>query len=190
VSERPIRLVHSQSLADRYFLWLYDQVCGVRDVESPLSLTLICSRMHAMPFLPLVPHDENRVAQGGELRNEFVNSNFVRNPLKAVDLMIPDTTVFEVLISLCKAADFMVGFGPEWWFSLFVRNLSIGRYNDLFSLTRTPWPVDRALRRFNERKYKANGEGGLFPLKLPNEDQRKVELWYQMGAYMTENNMY
>lgn len=180
------------SLADRYFLWLYDQVCGIRNVESPRSMTLVCSRMHAMTFLPLIPHDENRVAEGGNLRNEFVTKKASdrRDVLKTFDLMVPDTTILEVLVSLSRHGDFMVGFGLEWWFGEFLRNLGIGRFSDPVCITRTPGPIDRALRKFNERKYKYNGQGGLFPLKLPDRDQREVELWYQMGAYMTENGLY
>jgi hypothetical protein len=28
--------------------------------------------------------------------------------------------------------------------------------------------------------------GGFFPLTHPNDDQRKVEIWYQMNAYLDE----
>ena len=36
------------------------------------------------------------------------------------------------------------------------------------------------------RTYDSNGYGGLFPLRNPREDQRKVELWYQLNAYLLE----
>ena len=37
------------------------------------------------------------------------------------------------------------------------------------------------------REYSDNGHGGLFPLKNPKKDQRKVEIWYQMTEYINEN---
>jgi hypothetical protein len=36
------------------------------------------------------------------------------------------------------------------------------------------------------RTYEPNGVGGFFPLENPNEDQREVELWYQMSAYVDD----
>jgi hypothetical protein len=41
--------------------------------------------------------------------------------------------------------------------------------------------------RLNRRLYTTSGYGGLFPLEEPKEDQRKVEIWYQMMAYLGEN---
>jgi hypothetical protein len=32
-----------------------------------------------------------------------------------------------------------------------------------------------------------NGTGGLFPLKMPKVNQRRVEIWYQMSAFIEEN---
>jgi hypothetical protein len=39
---------------------------------------------------------------------------------------------------------------------------------------------------FLERQYSSDGYGGLFPLEFPKEDQRHVEIWYQMMAYINE----
>jgi len=36
------------------------------------------------------------------------------------------------------------------------------------------------------RDYHADGRGGFFPLTNPDTDQTKVEIWYQMNAYVTE----
>jgi hypothetical protein len=42
--------------------------------------------------------------------------------------------------------------------------------------------------RFLSRKYDYNGVGGIFPLrKGASEDQRNVEIWYQMQSYLMEN---
>jgi hypothetical protein len=32
-----------------------------------------------------------------------------------------------------------------------------------------------------------SGLGGMFPLEDPREDQRAIEIWYQMMAYINEN---
>jgi hypothetical protein len=46
--------------------------------------------------------------------------------------------------------------------------------------------VDEILNNIIYRRYDRYGRGGLFPLKNPKKDQRKVELWYQMNAYLVE----
>ena len=47
--------------------------------------------------------------------------------------------------------------------------------------------VDNIIDTFLDRDYEANGDGGLFPLLAPQEDQTEVELWYQLSAYYMEN---
>ena len=41
-----------------------------------------------------------------------------------------------------------------------------------------------------DRTYSYDGEGGLFPLRNPDYDQRDAEIWYQMQAYLEENYDY
>ena len=43
------------------------------------------------------------------------------------------------------------------------------------------------VKKFLNREYDKDGTFGLFPLKNPKKDQRKVEIWYQMMAYIIEN---
>jgi hypothetical protein len=173
----------------QYFNWLYDRVCLERDVESAISYTLVCDRMHGITFKALVPHDENRIADGAELRNDFLieTEGF---QLDQIDVMYPTASVFEVLVGLAKRADFMVDMSEMMWFTKFLMNLKLDRYTDEYCLTKPTWRVSRILTTFNERTYGADGRGGIFPLRRPLNDQRRVELWYQMGAYMTENRMY
>jgi hypothetical protein len=38
------------------------------------------------------------------------------------------------------------------------------------------------------RTYRPNGQGGFFPLKNPQEDQTKIEIWYQLNEYVMEIN--
>jgi hypothetical protein len=36
------------------------------------------------------------------------------------------------------------------------------------------------------RKYDPDGSGGFFPLTRSDDDQTRIELWYQMNAYIEE----
>lgn len=47
--------------------------------------------------------------------------------------------------------------------------------------------VDQILNDFMDRAYSRCGEGGLFPLRGHCRDQGKVEVWYQLNAYLLEN---
>ena len=51
------------------------------------------------------------------------------------------------------------------------------------------WYVRDTARGVIDRDYDASGFGGIFPLRRPAEDQRKVELWYQAAAYILENGV-
>jgi len=182
--------MNQDPLAKEYFNWLYDQVFVTRDILSMNSYTLVCDKMNQVNFLALVPHDENRIAEGAALRNEFLK---IRNPgpLEQIDVLFPDATVFEVLVALAGRASFMIQKSMHDWFWIFVCNLDLARFNDQYVQARSVRKIDRAIDTFNNRKYRPDGDGGIFPLlRHPLKDQRHVELWYQMAAYMTENQMY
>jgi hypothetical protein len=44
--------------------------------------------------------------------------------------------------------------------------------------------VDEILERVIGRTYRPDGRGGFFPLRYAEKDQREVELWYQLNAYV------
>ena len=46
--------------------------------------------------------------------------------------------------------------------------------------------VNDILATILDRRYEPNGQGGLFPLRSSDQDQRSVELIYQMYAYIME----
>nr|DAZ12747.1 MAG TPA: hypothetical protein [Caudoviricetes sp.] len=43
------------------------------------------------------------------------------------------------------------------------------------------------INRFDRRDYQPNGAGGLFTLSHPTEDMRQLDIWYQLMAYLNEN---
>ena len=180
-----------RDLSQRYFCWLYDQVFTVRDSDSQLSYLKLCDIMHQKLFNAIIPQDINRNADGSELRNEFIKEMDVVTGLATWDeLLASDASIFEVLIGISKRADFMVDRTVGWWFKQFLINLGLVHLNDKRILPTDMWRIERKLNRFNDRAYGPSGRGGIFPLEIPNQDQRNVELWLQMSAYMTENMMY
>lgn len=184
-----------QSMAWRYFRWLYDQVYSVADEESPDSYTVLCYAMDRVNFIPSIPNDDNRANDAIQLREEFRDSltpgelsGFsVWEWEKLIDF---PPNIFEVLVSLAKHAEFMTGKPVSEWFAEFVANLKLGGYSDEAYELQDESRINRILQRFNMRRYDSHGRGGIFPLRRPEEDQREVELWYQLAAYATENGMY
>ena len=44
--------------------------------------------------------------------------------------------------------------------------------------------ADDVITRFLNRRYKRNGEGGLFTVEHCKSDLRSAEIWYQMCWYL------
>jgi hypothetical protein len=64
-----------------------------------------------------------------------------------------------------------------------IRNLGLIDTNDTNTDVKE---VNAIIKRVVDRTYQHNGHGGLFPLRLATSDQRKVEIWYQLSAYLSE----
>lgn len=182
-------------MAYEYFEWLYGQLYDVNDIDSPHSYTVLCYHMDQIEFMPSIPNDDNRVSDAIQLRLEFreglSTAQLTRFESWEWDKLFDSApTIFEVLGALARRAEFMVGRDPKFWFTEFVANLKLHGYSDEAFEEQDRNKINRILRRFNERRYDMYGKGGICPLKEAEEDQRYVELWYQVAAYAGENRMY
>jgi hypothetical protein len=174
----------------QYFEWLYTQVFPIDQGAPFRRYTVVCQMMNDIPFLVIVSRDDNRVADGAQLRNAFVRDSRYE-PLDEAELLYPDASILEVLVGLALKAEKLIEISPHDMFKIFLENLGLDNYYDDSPIVGIRNKIDRKLRRFNNRSYTSKGKGGLFPLMYdPEEDQRAVELWYQMGAYMAEKRMY
>lgn len=158
-----------------YFLWLCDLVQLKRHKE----FRKLLRHLNSLSFYSIVNFDDNRALDGLGLRNLY-NIQTKEEPPEG------DCTVLEVLIALAERMAYIL-YDPDlpnedqiyYWFWHFLENLKLKPYdtanNNLIKI-----------QRWLDRKYEFDGHGGVFPLKHPNEDQTKVELWYQMQSYITE----
>lgn len=170
-------------MKEAYFGWLCDTV------KSELYRT-VCSVMHGTEFQVLVAHDDNRTGDGLELRRNYLRDHPHLKPPEMSAMMGSGVSVLEVLVALAIRADMMIPLTKPVWFQIFRENLNLEKFTDDYLRMRSVRPVYSVVQRFNNRTYTRNGRGGIFPLDHPDRDQRDVELWYQMGAYMTEKGMY
>lgn len=163
----------SESLWMRYYHWLVSQVENHENYDSIHGSVL--GRMSYTEFVWLVPNDDNRLQDGLELRHEFRTG---------MDFIFP-CSVLEVMIGLSRRMAFTVGGTPEGWAWQFMLNLGFEKYRDPISKYKDA-KVEEMLQALVYRTYSPDGSGGFFPLQEPDEDQTKVEIWYQMAAYIDE----
>lgn len=164
-----------EPLNGEYLGWLIDQVQDGKEIETLLAI------LHEREFVWLVPNDDNRCSDGFELRQEFLGDPWDPNTLGAPEFV----TVLEVLIGLSRRLAFQAGGSEATWARQLIHNLGlqgmVGPVNE-----RCMAQIDEVLENLVWRRYNPDGEGGFFPLAYPKQDQRDVELWYQMSAYILE----
>jgi hypothetical protein len=99
-----------------------------------------------------------------------------------------------MLIALADRMDFVLSTPSirasrrEKWFWLFIDNLNLDKYDyDFPDVFEKKNANNAKIMKLLERHYDDNGKGGIFPLRHPMADQRRIEIWYQMMAYISEN---
>lgn len=172
------------TLDERYSDWLYDLIIPPRQRTRPhMAYRHLCERLYITPFRWFVPNDDNRVEDARELRTLFYEWSMETRDRDWLEL---DASVLEVLIALAQRVGFETDEAPGRWFHKFLDQLGLVYFTDDRWSEHALKEVDARVERFIGRTYEPNGNGGLFPLKHPQQDQRTVELWYQMAAYVLE----
>jgi hypothetical protein len=175
--------VVNQDLLEDYYDYLLD-IIGFNQPEHRKYGRLL-DDLFGIPFKYTLEMDQNRDMDGLYLRKEFlfdVGLDVNR------DIWYDDRSVLEVLIAFSRRIETEITGEPGMddygrWFWKMLKNLDI-LYEDR--------RYDHGLVRHKLdiwmcRKFERSGSGGLFPLKKCQVDQREVEMWYQMQAYLNEN---
>jgi hypothetical protein len=169
-----------EPLDELYFKWLYEQVC-VRRAPKRRSYWSILRHLFAKEFVWIVPNDDNRMEDGRDLRAEFAESQGVRTDQEWMTL---GCSMLELLIGLARRLAFETDMSSEGWFWRLMQNLGLADYTDMSHIS--PEEVNCILDTVIWRTYAYDGTGGIFPLARAARDQRKVEIWYQLSAYLLE----
>lgn len=168
-------------LDERYLVWL----CGLvvnREYEERLHASKrMFDGLFEEPFFDYIPNDDNRAAEGRGLRDRYQNETAYQINRR---LYMGPCSMLEMLLALAHryaweivALDQTVEENIPQCFWEMIDNLKLN-------------PTHKNLGRLsvlNKREYKFNGEGGLFPLQNARKDQREIEIWYQLMAYVIEN---
>lgn len=172
-----------------YFEWLYSQVGDTQATNPSRTYWCMFRLLFTKEFVWIVPNDENRLEDGKDLRQEFVDELNLRN----VDQvwMNLGCSVLEMLVALSRRLAFEGEGESSSWFWIMIENLGLNRYNDRKKSRSRQFPeqeIHEIVERLIWRNYDHDGNGGLFPLRNPQDDQRKVEIWYQLCSYIVERS--
>lgn len=177
----------SAFLDERYSDWLYDQVFPSR-VKNPMqNYRGLAHILFTKEFVWLVPNDDNRVEDGKALRYEFLDDEELAVPREEDYWLDLGCSVLEVLVGLARRLEFLSGKDTHYWFVEMIGNLGLKEYHD----AAPDIPEHEIIQILDDliwRQYSHTGRGGLFPLRHPERDQREVEIWYQLNAYLLERS--
>lgn len=168
---------------DAYLRWLYRQVASVRFKDPNRTYWSLLRQLYVTEFVWFVANDDNRLEDGRELRQEFIEEEKIQYVNEEwLDL---GCSMLEMLIALSRRLAFDTVGEARGWFWHLLKNIELDQMNDAVR----PYPeaeIDEVLRVVIFRLYRDDGHGGLFPLKNARQDQTKVELWYQLSAYLLQ----
>lgn len=166
-----------------YFEWLWNFTKCRGHSQNRKIITLL----HNIEFRYSIPMDANREEDGIDLRYRFITEvGIPKNYQEVYGYLDGPCSVLEMMIALairCEESimdDPDIGDRTSEWFWLMMKNLGLDYMSDR--------KFDRDIAEekisiFLDRKYKRNGEGGLFVVN-GRRDLRKVEIWYQMCWYL------
>lgn len=176
----------SAALDELYFDWLYRKVARSRAKTNPrLNHRNLLHILYTKEFVWLIPNDDNRVEDGKDLRYEFLTAQELHVRPEDRHWLELGCSMLEMLIALAKRFAFEAEGTTKERFWQMLENIGLAEINDSVDISREE--VEQVLDRVIWRTYNYNGGGGLFPLVHAERDQRKVELWYQLSAYVIEN---
>ena len=173
----------ADQIRNEYFDWMIDLVNANRGPKE-ISYIKLLAYLHNTEFTYLIPRDRNRAEDGVDLRYRF---GLIRKHPEYPEYLSGPASVLEMMIALairceeCIMDDPAYGNRTSQWFWGMIVSLGLGGMTDaIFDRDY----VEECLTRFLNREYERNGKGGLFTVKGTRRDMRKMEIWYQLNAYL------
>ena len=166
-----------------YFEWLWNFTKCRGHSQNRKIITLL----HNIEFRYSIPMDANREEDGIDLRYRFITEvGIPKNYQEVYGYLDGPCSVLEMMIAVairCEESimdDPDIGDRTSEWFWLMMKNLGLDYMSDR-KFDRNV--AEEKISIFLDRRYKRNGEGGLFVVN-GRRDLRKVEIWYQMCWYL------
>lgn len=171
-------------LEETYLTWLYARIGNVDETRPSRMYWRLVTYLYTREFTWFVPNDDNRVEDGRYIRYEFLDDLGLAGQMGET-WRGRSCSVLEMLMGVCERLAFDADRTPQHWFWELLNNLGLSGYTDRSFNERH---VEEIVNCLIERRYQPDGRGGMFPLKNPEQDQREVEIWYQMNLYLQEQH--
>lgn len=169
-----------EPIEESYFNWLCAKVLS--NNQNYLELMRI---LHSTEFTWVVSRDENRAEDGIELREYFLRETGLHPD---IDWFNQPCSVLEMFIAFSNRAYFQLDdISPKDWFWEFMTNLKLDEFRRVSESDERE--IHHILKTFLSREYEDDGQGGMFPMRRPEQDQREVEIWYQFCEYVEDHGL-
>lgn len=169
-----------------YFSWMLEKVGATKRRPSYFKLL---NELYETEFEFYIEMDGNRYDDGIDLRYRYAYENNISYGEIAIEMDRQWCSILEMMVALAIDCEEHIMYDPEigertsYWFWGMIDSLGLTNQDDDHY---KPATVKHVIKKFLKREYKPNGSGGLFTLKHPREDLRKVEIWYQLNWYLDE----
>lgn len=151
-----------------YFTYLVKIVDGDRNLQ-------LCKELFDIPFHwdPEIDLDENGAENGKYLRVEYYQETGKKCEKSG------GCSVLEMIIGIVVGMERIMGIPgdehPERWFWEIIENLDLESGD-----------VKKKVERWMNREFDKDGNGGMFPISRPFQDQRTAPFWQQAMSYLGE----
>ncbi len=174
-------MIMEEPIEETYFNWL---CAKVRENSGPNHISLF-QIMHETDFTWTEFGDSHREADGRELRSYFCTAAYIKKDQRWFN---EPCSIFEMMIAFAAHAEFTTEMPLKNWFWQFMINLHLEDFRRVTGSDESR--IRDILHVFVWRLYDENGDGGMFPLRRPQKDQRKVEIWYQFAEYLEDQGIF
>lgn len=175
------------ALTSAYFNWLVDIACYDQYRTAKRTYSKLLRYLFERDFdVFIIEADINRAADGVKLRSQFGDemsytdetvNRYLTGSCSILEMMVALSLRCEIHI-MCNSS---IGDRTGRWFWEMISNLGL---NDSTDYQYDKKYVEAVIDALINRDYKPNGKGGLFLIENSRQDQRGVEIWYQMCGYM------
>ena len=174
----------------RYYKWMQNLVDGEFFCAERYSELL--SHLYGIDYIYTYPMDGNRAEDGISLRYRFGQEKRIKAAEIADALDCKPCSMLEMMVALALRCEEDIMFDPKCgnrtglWFKTMICSLGLGEMtNGAFNFS----DVDHIIFNFLEHRYEPNGDGSLFKInedvQSSKNDMRRMELWNQMGLFLT-----
>lgn len=157
-------------------------------LEKMIQYEKLFDILHHIDFTWIIERDDNRAEAGICLRDNYdIPYDFTEEEID--EFMNRRCSVLEMLLALAiKVDDDIIGDPaeehPEKFFMEMIKNLGLDKFKgDRYS----KYGVIKIVNNWLNRNFNRDGTGSPFPVKRNHKDQRRLEIWDQMNAYIIEN---